>query len=457
MANLAGNSGFRISSQLQFRVFSIPRVARKSQIMCLKRREHSSSFPVRYIPKKSSKVEISETPLPRKSLEENKYRVKELKINVKDHGSSVQKTFAYDYKGQNQNQRPNNLVFVDEEQDCEQMGDPVDAEELNKRNVRDGCEQYQFQGERYMQDQGKLANESPVMRVVRESQITLLDSGYNNSSDPAMYICKKASKLEMSESSLPKKSLEENKYSDLLDVCASTIKIRNFGKSVQRRIYYDQKSQNQNDVSNNLFFDDGAPGCEQLGVPEETVEEFSIDQSSDCCEEDLLQAVKPMQDAEKLATGLLAKRALTVVELRKKLHLKRFSSNTVEAVINKFQNRGLINDKLYAEAFCRSRWSSSSWGPRRIKQALFNKGVSQVNAEEAVNLVFKESECGEDKELKFGLSKHSMDHLYVQASKQWLRNQNLSRERRKSRIVQWLQYRGFGWDVISYILKKLDT
>ena len=30
--------------------------------------------------------------------------------------------------------------------------------------------------------------------------------------------------------------------------------------------------------------------------------------------------------------------------------------------------RGFINDSLYAETFSRSRWSNSSWGPRRIKQ-----------------------------------------------------------------------------------------
>lgn len=35
-------------------------------------------------------------------------------------------------------------------------------------------------------------------------------------------------------------------------------------------------------------------------------------------------------------------------------------------------SRGLINDGLYAEMFSRSRWSSSSWGPRRIKQVNFS-------------------------------------------------------------------------------------
>ena len=36
-----------------------------------------------------------------------------------------------------------------------------------------------------------------------------------------------------------------------------------------------------------------------------------------------------------------------------------------------FVCRGLINDQLYAETFSQSRWTSSSWGPRRIKHVSF--------------------------------------------------------------------------------------
>lgn len=89
-------------------------------------------------------------------------------------------------------------------------------------------------------------------------------------------------------------------------------------------------------------------------------------------------------------------------------------------------------------------------------QALFKKGVSQADAEKAIEVVFKDNDCAEDQKSVIGLSKHSMDHLYAQASKQWFRGQNVSKETRKSRIVRWLQYRGFDWNVISYILKRLD-
>ena len=89
-------------------------------------------------------------------------------------------------------------------------------------------------------------------------------------------------------------------------------------------------------------------------------------------------------------------------------------------------------------------------------QALFKKGVSQADAEKAVEVVFKDNDCAEDHKSVIGLSKHSLDHLYTQVSKQWFRGQNVPKETRKSRIVRWLQYRGFDWNVINFILKKLE-
>lgn len=91
-------------------------------------------------------------------------------------------------------------------------------------------------------------------------------------------------------------------------------------------------------------------------------------------------------------------------------------------------------------------------------QALFKKGVSQADVEKAVEVVFKDNnnDCAGEEKSIIGLSKQSIDHLYVQASKQWLKGQNVPKETRKSRIIRWLQYRGFDWNVISIILKKLD-
>ncbi|KAF5781316.1 putative regulatory protein RecX [Helianthus annuus] len=167
---------------------------------------------------------------------------------------------------------------------------------------------------------------------------------------------------------------------------------------------------------------------------------------------------KSKEEAEKTAIRLLAVRAYTALELKKKLSGKKFSPEVVTAVISDFQNRGLINDLLYAEAFSRSRWSISSWGPHRIKQALVKKGVNDVDAQKAIKLVLEDGEPVDDDQVsRFGLSKSSFDHLFAQASKQWIRAKDLPSERQKSRIVAWLQYRGFNWGVINFILKRLQS
>ncbi|CAJ1971536.1 unnamed protein product [Sphenostylis stenocarpa] len=286
-----------------------------------------------------------------------------------------------------------------------------------------------------------------ISRTIWKSQIACLKCRDFSSSVPVRYIASTFYRVQLPETALPVKS---RGYGSSPDV--NVLKV-NGGKDVHATIAHYEISQDSNEICPDLFYDDTEQGSfDQM----EEVGELTIHQGGDSGDQDLIQIDKFISDVEESAVKLLAVRALTALELRKKLLGKRFSPDAVDAVINKFQRRGLINDRLYAETFSQSRWSSSSWGPRRIKQALFKKGVSQADAEKAVELVFKDNDCAEDHKSVIALSKHSMDHLYTQASKQWFRGQNVPKETRKSRIVRWLQYRGFDWNVINFILKKLD-
>ncbi|CAM0902330.1 unnamed protein product [Alopecurus aequalis] len=163
-----------------------------------------------------------------------------------------------------------------------------------------------------------------------------------------------------------------------------------------------------------------------------------------------------VQDVKKSAIALLAVRAFTVSELRKKLCGKNYSVDTVDSVIADFKSRGLLNDGYYAESFSRSRWQSSTWGPRRIKQALRQKGVPDAEVDQATRSVFQDTR-GDEEQTTHGLSKASMDHLFAQASKQWQRGGSLPLEKRRARIVRWLQYRGFNWAVTNSIVRKLEA
>ncbi|KAH9602282.1 hypothetical protein KSS87_015443 [Heliosperma pusillum] len=194
---------------------------------------------------------------------------------------------------------------------------------------------------------------------------------------------------------------------------------------------------------NQELSNDGLVDEEYMEAPEEVFEDVQSNNMFVKAKPD-----KTRQDAEKLAVQLLAKRGYTAVELRKKLSAKLFPLNVVEAVLRDFQDRGLINDGLYAETFSHSRWKSSSWGPRRIKQALSKKGVSEHNVEKAVKLVFEDCEESEQRS-SIRLSSSSLHQLYIQASKQWQRSHDVAHETRKARVIRWLQYRGFDWGVIG--------
>ncbi|KAG7581770.1 Regulatory protein RecX [Arabidopsis suecica] len=172
------------------------------------------------------------------------------------------------------------------------------------------------------------------------------------------------------------------------------------------------------------------------------------------------EACKTTQEAEHMAIRYLGLRAYSAADLKKKLMGKKYPLEVVDRVINDFQIRGFINDSLYAESFTRSRWSSLSWGPRRIKQALFKKGISNKDSETAIKLVFEKRQCNEgdeEPELNHGLSKEAVDQLYVQASKRWLQGRDLPIETRKARVIRWLQYRGFNWGVVAQLLKRLES
>ncbi|KAK1404935.1 putative regulatory protein RecX [Heracleum sosnowskyi] len=207
------------------------------------------------------------------------------------------------------------------------------------------------------------------------------------------------------------------------------------------------------DLNDETEVDEELGDFQSLEDTEELVREITGKETSG---KPAFQSSKSNQDAENTAAGFLSRRALTTVELRKKLIAKRYPLNVVDQVITKFQIRKFLDDFQYAEAFSRSRFSSLSWGPGRIKQALRQKGVSEADAEKAIKLVFKDGESGEDQS-RIGLSNTSLDQLFAQASKRWLQSESQPVDKRKSKIIQWLRYRGYNWGVVNVVLKKLES
>ncbi|KAF8052431.1 hypothetical protein N665_1559s0003 [Sinapis alba] len=255
-------------------------------------------------------------------------------------------------------------------------------------------------------------------------------------------------------------SLEEKGMSaGRLDHCVPVSKGNNFIRKAGAGTYSQLHGKNDAGLMyRNMSCDDDSgeeleESSDDVGSNESTRQhKKAYDEIKQYMDAETAKSSKETQEAENMAIRYLGLRAYTAVELKKKLIGKKYPLEIVDSVINDFQHRGFINDNFYAEAFARSRWSSLSWGPRRIKQALFKKGISNEDSDAAIKLVFEK-----DTEPSHGMSKEAMDQLYVQASKRWLQGRDLPIENRKARVIRWLQYRGFNWGVVSQLMKRLES
>ena len=76
-----------------------------------------------------------------------------------------------------------------------------------------------------------------------------------------------------------------------------------------------------------------------------------------------------------MGLGLLARREHSVEELRGKLASRGYEAGDVETTLEHLEERGLLSDERFAEAFLRSRRKRGQ-GPLKIRAQLMQRGVS---------------------------------------------------------------------------------
>jgi len=110
-------------------------------------------------------------------------------------------------------------------------------------------------------------------------------------------------------------------------------------------------------------------------------------------------------------------------------------------VIFRLQETGLINDREFATAWATSRHSHKKISKRIIAGELRQKGVLQEQIDEALDGIDDESEYRAAFDLAF---------------KKFNTMSRLETDVQVRRIQSLLQRKGFGFSVISRVLKELD-
>jgi regulatory protein len=143
------------------------------------------------------------------------------------------------------------------------------------------------------------------------------------------------------------------------------------------------------------------------------------------------------------ALNLLAARAYSVRNLRRKLIQKGFEADTVEKTIARLQANKFLDDAKFSSEFARQRLVVGGSSLRRVEQDLIRRGISRETAKKAAGSVV------EEEDVDFGAS---MERL---ARKKHAALGDLDPHVQRRRLFGFLARKGYELDDINRTLDRI--
>lgn len=157
--------------------------------------------------------------------------------------------------------------------------------------------------------------------------------------------------------------------------------------------------------------------------------------------EDFLAFFKPLEFscAKRYALRRLSIRSLHSVELFNQLKERFVSLETIESLIQNFQQLGFLNDQQWIEGYIRYL-KRKNFGPKAIELKLKAKGIRDPNLPDYLNFYFEE-----------GLQKLQVaEHL-----KKKFHRLNLANFKEKGKIISYFLRKGFSFNIIKEALEEM--
>ena len=160
--------------------------------------------------------------------------------------------------------------------------------------------------------------------------------------------------------------------------------------------------------------------------------------------EDEILEMKYFSDIERAksrAINYISGKLKTKYEVRLKLKENGFAEDVIDEVLDILEKEEYLNDKVYCEIFIEDKKKLNGYGKNKIKSLLIQKGISKNIFEDFLNEFEYDEEF--DNALKMGIKKLEL-----------LSNEE-DNFKKKQKIINYLTYRGFGFDVINDVLKEI--
>ena len=145
------------------------------------------------------------------------------------------------------------------------------------------------------------------------------------------------------------------------------------------------------------------------------------------------------------ALDLLALRARSVVELRRKLIQKGEPVEAVDEAIERLKGQKILDDEQFARQFARSKVVGAGASRRRIAMELGRKGVDRETADAAID------DLADSEGIDVSAAIHKV------AEKKWKALSKLDDQTATRRLYAFLARRGFNPDEIRTAMQALKA
>ena len=172
-------------------------------------------------------------------------------------------------------------------------------------------------------------------------------------------------------------------------------------------------------------------------------EKYKVSVDMDFSEDEILE-IKYFSDIERAksrAINYISGKLKTKYEVRLKLKENGFAEDVIDEVLDILEKEEYLNDKIYCEICIEDKKKINGYGKNKIKSLLIQKGISKNIFEDFLNEFEYDEEF--DNALKMGIKKLEL-----------LSNEE-DNFKKKQKIINYLAYRGFGFDVINDVLKEI--
>ncbi len=160
--------------------------------------------------------------------------------------------------------------------------------------------------------------------------------------------------------------------------------------------------------------------------------------------EDEILEMKYFSDIERAksrAINYISGKLKTKYEVRLKLKENGFAEDVIDEVLDILENEEYLNDRVFCEIFIEDKKKLNGYGKNKIKSLLIQKGISKNIFEDFLDEFEYDDEF--DNALKMGIKKLNL-----------LSNEE-DNFKKKQKIINYLAYRGFGFDVINDVLREI--